>query len=222
MLDSYAQLCAAIDELGFLFLSDPGIAGVPALTGMTQGDCWHTGDAATDPWCWKNRYAGEKRGAYGALLGKAQGFVAPGLYASFYALRHRAAPREELYRKGQLPAAEELVWRAVEQFGLLDTAALHRLAKEGGISPSRCDTAIKSLQNRFVIALSGSTRRRNARGEAYGWSIGVYEPAWVWMEPFLADIPHKDQALANILDAARRQCAALTDKEWMKLLDLRV
>lgn len=222
MIHSYEQLCGTVDELGFLFLSDPGLAGVPSLVGLTEGKTWHTGIPQSDPWCWKNRYAGEKRGAYGAVLAKAQGFLSPQLYASFYALRRFTAGREELYHRGELTPAEALVWQAVEEYGLQDTAQLHLLAKQSGVSASRCDEAIKSLQNRFVIALSGSTRRRNARGEAYGWSIGVYEPVHTWMAPFLTAIPQKEEARENIFRASRRQYAGMTDEECIKRLDLRI
>jgi len=208
-----------VDAYGFLFLLRPE-GGLCSLGAITPPQAWHTGCAQSDPWCWKNRYAAERKGLYGALLNKNQGFLSADMAAAFYALRRWQAPREELFEAGRLSAAENLVWQAVERFAVLDTAQLHAMAKAEGISAGRCDAALKTLQEHFIVSLTGSTRRRNAKGEAYGWSIGVYEPADSWLAPLLPAVPEKDAARQQILAAVRRQNPALSAAQAGKLLHL--
>ncbi|MDD3242335.1 MAG: hypothetical protein PHD32_01270 [Eubacteriales bacterium] len=219
MIRTYDELCRAVAEYGFLFLSDPG-GGVPSLSALTAGNAWHTGDAQTDPWCWKNRYAAGHDGAYGALLRKSQAFISGEMLPAFFALRRWEASREALYEAGELSTAENLVWQAVERFTVLDTVRLHEIARSQDISPGRCDGALKNLQEHFVISLTGSTRRRNAKGEPYGWSVGVYEMSQSWLQPFLKKVPGCREAADRVLRAGRRAAPTLSDARLAALLDL--
>lgn len=222
MISSYEEFCQAIDQMGFLYFGGwSGGDGIPSLNTLTRHGVWHTGDDAVDPWAWKSRYAGERHGAYGAMLGRGQGFIAPRLYASFYALRRPEQDRATMYRQGLLPGAENIIWQAIDSYGMMDKSQLHALARSEGISHSMCDGALRRLEMRFVIAVTGATRRRNQKtGEPYGWSINIYEPTRPYMDDFLTEIPPREQAMENILACARAQAGHIDDLRWKKILYL--
>ncbi len=83
LLITYEEFLHRVDELGFMALSD-FLAGFPSVSEETLEENWHTGDPDTDPWCWKQRAATEKRLAFGCILGGHKGFVSARLYSLFH------------------------------------------------------------------------------------------------------------------------------------------
>lgn len=58
--------CDVVEHLGILPLSS-FIPDHPSLVSITRDDAWHTG-LVTDPWLWRDRFAGEGVAAYGRFL----------------------------------------------------------------------------------------------------------------------------------------------------------
>ncbi len=66
IVNTFVEACEVIEHLGILPLSS-FIPDHPSLVSITQDDAWHTG-MDTDPWLWRDRFAGEGVAAYGRFL----------------------------------------------------------------------------------------------------------------------------------------------------------
>lgn len=204
LLNCYEDFINRVNDLGFMPFS-PVIPGLPALTEETRPGQWHTGDEDTDPWCWKDRAASEKKLAYGCVLGGSKGFISPGMYRFFYAVCRPEAGMEERWAEGNVGQAMFRLWNIFEQGVVLDTGEIRKMMnvsrKQGA---SRIDGALKELQKEFYITVSGNRRKVNKYGEPYSWAANTYQRVTDWApESWLGDSlkMSREEALEAILDA---------------------
>lgn len=201
-LFKYDDFLDRVEELGFMAFSDI-LDGLPSLVSETPGRNWHTGDPETDPWCWKDIAAGEKRLAFGCILGGNKGFVAKRLYPVFYEAYNPRQSMEERRYDGLVSQAAWDVWKLFGEHRELDTGEIRRLAgtttKKGG----RMDSAIKELQRFFYITVAGSRRKTNKMGQPYGWHINIYSKVEDWAPSDWLDaksVMDRAEAMEEILD----------------------
>ncbi len=181
MLLRYKDFLDRVEELGFMAFS--GIVdGLPSLAGETPAGIWHTGDAETDPWRWKDIAAEEKRLAFGCILGGNKGFIAPRLYPVFLAACRPSEHMEERYGNGMLSQTAWELWKLFEERKVLDTSEIRScMGVTGKKGSSKVDCATVELQKLFQITVAGSRRRIDKKGQPYGWYINVYERVEDWM-----------------------------------------
>lgn len=211
MLKSYENFLARVKELGFMPLS-ASLPGLPSLTGETAADSWHTGNPATDPWCWKDRAAADKKLAFGAILGGHKGFIAPYMYSFFFRAYHPQQHMEERWAAGEVSQTTWQLWQLFQDQTLLSTSEIRKemgvTAKKGG---SRVDRAIKELQQHYYITVAGNRRKKDKKGQPYGWPALVYDRVknWIpreWLAPNTLscsqareEILHKAQVIGDNL-----------------------
>ncbi len=180
-LAKYENFVDRVNELGFMPMSNL-LEGLPSLTGETPKEIWHTGDRETDPWCWKDRAAEEKKLAFGCILGGHKGFIAPHMYAAFYNAFRPEEHMEERHEAGMISPVVWELWKLFETRTLLDTSDIRRemgvTQKKGG---SKVDSAIKELQKKFYITVAGNRRKTDKFGEPYGWPANVYDKIENWV-----------------------------------------
>lgn len=203
-LCNYQDFLERVNELGFMPLSGI-LSGLPSLSEDTPKEIWHTGDPDTDPWCWKDRAAEEKRLAFGCILGGHKGFVSARMYQVFYIACHPEESMEERQASGYVSQTTWRLWQLFEKKTSLDTADIrHEMdvsKKKGG---SKVDTAIKELQQQYYITVAGNRRKTDKYGNPYGWPANVYDKVinWVpaeWMKGNLGLL--REDARNTILDA---------------------
>lgn len=204
LLRKYEDFIKRVEELGFMTLTNI-LTGLPSLSSEAPKDSWHTGNPETDPWCWKDRAAEEKRLAYGCILGGHKGFVSPRMYSIFYTAYHPEELMEERRESGQISQTIWQLWQLFEEKTLLSTSDIRKemgvTRKKGG---SKVDKAIQELQQHYYITVAGNRRKTDKYGTPYGWTSNVYDKVenWVpreWMElnPGLSSM----EAREKILDA---------------------
>jgi hypothetical protein len=192
-LKKYGDFIKRIDELGFMTLSNI-LPGLPSLTEETPKEIWHTGDIDTDPWCWKDRAADEKKLAFGCIIGGHKGFVAARMYSKFYTTFH---PQEEMEDRRAAGLVNQLtweLWKLFETKTLLDTGKIRKemgvTEKKGG---SRLDSAIKELQQCYYITVAGNRRKTDKFGQPYGWPANIYDKVMNWAPiEWMKDCSHLD------------------------------
>jgi len=158
-ISNYNEFIDRVNELGFMTLSDV-LPGLPSLSGETKKSNWHTGDYESDPWCWKDRVAKEKKLAYGCILGGHKGFVSPKMYLFFYYAYHPTETIKELWTAGKLCRTTWDLWNLFEERSLLSTSDIRHLM---GIT----------------IKNGGSNISKD--GEPYGWPACVYDKVVDWI-----------------------------------------
>lgn len=204
-LMKYEDFINRVEELGFLAFSKI-LDGLPSLTSETPEKMWHTGDPKSDPWCWKDRAAEEKRLAFGCILGGNKGFIAPRLYPVFHAAYHPVQSMEERRFEGLISQTTWDLWKLFEEKKELDTGEIRRLMgvtkKKGS---SRVDSAISELQQYFYITVAGSKQRTDKFGQPFGWHINFYNRVEDWTPPQWLQHnppPPQPEAIQTILDLA--------------------
>jgi len=188
LLKRYEDFLNRVDDLGFMALSNI-LPGFPSLSEETPKENWHTGDPDTDPWCWKDRVAEEKRLAFGCILGGHKGFVSARMYSLFYKAFHPEVHMEERRASGQVSQTVWQLWQLFEGKTLLNTSDIRQemgvtLKKDG----SKVDKAIKELQQYYYITVARCRRKTDKYGQPYGWPANVYDKVenWApeeWMKP---------------------------------------
>ncbi|NJD04159.1 MAG: hypothetical protein FIA99_16550 [Ruminiclostridium sp.] len=199
----YKDFIARVDDFGFMVLSNI-LPGFPSLSEETPKGNWHTGDPDTDPWCWKDKAAEEKRLAFGCIIGGHKGFVSGHMYSLFYTAFHPKEHMEERRTSGQVNQTVWHLWQLFEEKALLNTSDIRQemgvTLKKGG---SKVDRAIQELQQQYYITVAGSRRKTDKYGQPYGWPANVYDNVerWVpleWMKP--ASGLNPEEARKKILD----------------------
>ncbi len=180
ILTKYSDFIQRVQELGYMTLSTV-IPGLPSLSDETPKDIWHTGDPETDPWCWKDRAADEKKLAFGCIIGGQKGFVSEGMYASFYKAYQPEEHMEERRLSGVVSQTVWDLWMLFEKKTLLSTSDIRQeigvTQKEGG---SKVDRAIIELQKLFYLTVAGNRRKTNKLGQPFGWPANVYDRPIDW------------------------------------------
>lgn len=178
---SYEDFLKRVDELGFMALSNV-LPGLPSLTEETPKEIWHTSNMETDPWCWKDRAAEDKRLAFGCILGGHKGFVSARMYPTFYKAYHPKESMEERRFSGLINQTVWQLWQLFEEKTLLNTSDIRLemgvTQKKGG---SKVDRAIIELQKYFYITVAGNRRKTDKYGHPYGWPANVYDKPLNWV-----------------------------------------
>lgn len=180
LLQRYEDFINRVNELGFMALSNI-LPGFPVLSEETPKENWYTGDPDTDPWCWKDRAAEEKRLAYGCILGGHKGFVSTRMYSVFYKAYHPEEHMEERRASGQVSQTVWQLWQLFDDRISLDTGDIRRemgvTKRKGGC---KVDKAIMELQQYYYITVAGSRRKADKYGQPYGWAANVYDKVESW------------------------------------------
>ena len=223
-LTRYEDFVDRVDELGFMSLSVI-LPGLPSLSAETREERWHTGDAISDPWSWKDRAAEEKRLAFGCILGKHRGFISGKMYPLFYKAFHPQEHMEELRTAGQISEIVWKLWQLFEGKTLLSTSDIRNemgvTLKKGG---SKVDRALIELQQYFYITVAGNRRKTNKTGQPYGWPAIVYDKVenWAPAEWIQDSGLSVEEARAKILDHGMTIGKDLNPKLLAKTLNISI
>lgn len=188
-LRTYHEFLDRVEALGF-FPMGRFVPGMPSLAEETTRAQWHTGDPVTDPWLWKDRAAQEKRLAYGCILNGDKGFIAPRMYALFYAAYHPEASMLDRRQAGEISHNTWRVWQVFEQRRPLNTSDVRRaLGARGKSKAAGIDAALAALQREFWLAVAGSRQKISQGGKMYGWPANLYDRVTNWAPPEWLPLP---------------------------------
>jgi len=160
LLNSYDDFIDRVETLGFMALSRI-LPGLPSLGDETIESHWHTG-LDNDPWLWKDRVAGEKRLAYGCILGGYKGFVAQRMYPIFYAAFHPEQTMPERWMRGTVNQITWKLWQLFDERRVLNTSQMRKII--GVKYKNAIDTAAKQLQHEYYITADGSEQKISNKG----------------------------------------------------------
>ena len=175
MLRTYSEFIERVNLLGFFPFCGQFLKDFPTLQSETKEEQWHTGDAETDPWQWKDRAAENKELAFGCILGGYKGFVSKRLYPLFYAACSSRDSVEARYEDGELPRSAWELYQLFADGAVLSTADVRKtLGVTQKAGAGRTDAALKELQKEFVITVCGKKRKVSSKGLEYGWPANTY------------------------------------------------
>ena len=172
-----------IDQVGFLPLFKNGIPGF-SLEEHTVPDDWWCDDPARDPWIWRQLIARSGNLAYGKFFDKKAGFVSKGWFPYFANYRRDGYDFDALWEDEKASMRQ----KKIMDLFLKDTMdaeyfsfEVKQLAEFGKGGEKGFGGVITGLQMQSYLCIRDFRRRKNKKGESYGWPIAIYcTPEHLW------------------------------------------
>lgn len=170
------QLCQLIDEVGFLPLFDSGVPGYSVMA-ATRAAGWWSGEQEHDPWQWRALIAAEGKIAYGKFFQKKAGFVSRAWFPALANYRRDGYDFDARYEDGLIKHSLKQIYDCFDAPGQEEIfLPSFRLRALSGVEKG-FEGALASLQMQCYLTIRGMQRKRNKKGEAYGWPCSVYARA---------------------------------------------
>jgi hypothetical protein len=180
-LNTFEEASAYVRKVGILPLSS-FIPDYYSLESLTVHEQWHTG-LASDPWLWRDRFAGEGVAAYGRFFAKKPLLIAAEWFPLVKNVLEEPYTIHERYDDGLLPKATVDLYQAVSSDEGIDVKQLRaKIGMTGKESKNEFDRSIIELQGTTDLVIAGISERLNANGVKSGWNSTCYMTAEHWME----------------------------------------
>jgi hypothetical protein len=180
-VQSFEAAGSVIQEQGILPLSSC-IPDHASLESITVKESWHTG-TVSDPWLWRDRFAGEGAAAYGRFFAKKPMFISANLFPIVKTAIGADDSIERRYRDGLISNTTLKMYRAIEAQDGIDARALRKVTgMQHKEDKNEFDQALIELQSAFDIVILGISERLNSLGVKSGWNSTCYILAEKWME----------------------------------------
>ena len=181
IVNTFEEACDVVEHLGILPLSS-FIPGHPSLVSITQDTAWHTG-TDTDPWLWRDRFAGEGVAAYGRFLANKPLLISREMFPLVKCLLSPAETVARRYAAGMLARPATQIYECIRENESIDVRALRMLTGMQHASDKRTfDRSLTDLQSTADIVISGISERLNEHGNKSGWNSTCYMLSDYWME----------------------------------------
>ena len=167
---------AYINAVGFLPLFKNEIPGV-SLEEVTVPEDWWSGDPEHDPWEWREIIARRGEIAYGKFFDRKAGFVSKKWLPYFVNFRRDGYDFDALWEDGKAPLKHKKIMDLYAE-DLQDSEYYsYDIKKKAGFgkdSEKGFEGAITSLQMEMYLCVHDFQRRKNKKGEEYGWRVASY------------------------------------------------
>lgn len=172
-LKTVDDLKEMIEEIGFLPLFKNEIDGF-SVEEHTAGEHWWGEDPAIDPWEWRAVIAKEGNLVYGKFFHNRAGFLSRQWLPHFVNYRRDGYDFDSLYEDGK---AALRCKKIMDLFQEADQLPSNRIKEMAGFSKGgekNFNGTMTRLQMQTYLIVSDFTRKRNKKGEEYGWSVAAY------------------------------------------------
>jgi hypothetical protein len=181
IVKTYEEACQVVEAMGILPLSS-FIPDHPSLDSITQPDAWHTG-TETDPWLWRDRFAGEGIAAYGRFLGDKPLLISREIFPLMRCLLATPETVEGRFAAGVLARPALVIYESIQANEGIDVRSLKKLTGlQQKSNKNAFDNALSDLQSTTEVVISGISERLNEHGNKSGWNSTCYMLADHWME----------------------------------------
>jgi hypothetical protein len=136
---------------------------------------WHTGNPETDPWEWRIRVLNERGDiAYSKCFFNKSGYITREFYPYFLALRRGWRKFEDEYADGLISNYAKRVYDVIREYEKLPLNEIKMIGGLGRDDKSKFNAALTELQMRLYITICGTCRRKNLKGDEYGWETTMF------------------------------------------------
>ena len=181
IVNTFEEACDVVENLGILPLSS-FIPDHTSLVAITQDEAWHTG-METDPWLWRDRFAGEGVAAYGRFFAGIPILISRLLFPLVKCILSPLDKVAGRYAAGNLARSTIKIYECICENDDIDVKRLRVLTGMHQTSDKQAfDRSLIELQSTTDIVISGISERLNANGNKSGWNSTCYMQANHWME----------------------------------------
>jgi hypothetical protein len=172
-----------INKVGFLPLFKNSIDGF-SLEEHTAPECWWCDDPEVDPWIWREIIARSGKVAYGKFFDKKAGFISVEWLPYFANYRRDGYDFEALWDDEKASIRQKKIMDLFvndnSDAELYSFEVKHK-AGFGKDGEKGFEGTITSLQMQLYLCLCDFRKRKNKKGDEYGWPIAVYStPEHIW------------------------------------------
>jgi hypothetical protein len=179
-IHSVKEAIAYINEVGFLPLFKNEIPGF-SLEERTVPDYWWCEDPAVDPWIWRELIARSGEVAYGKFFEKKAGFISREWFPYFANYRRDGYDFDARWDDELAPARQKKIMDLFDDDTELYSFETKKNAGYGKGGEKNFEGMITALQMQTYLCMRDFRRRRNKKGEEYGWNIAIYaKPEHLW------------------------------------------
>jgi hypothetical protein len=214
------EAIAYVDQVGFLPLFKNEIPGF-SLEEHTVPDYWWCEDPKVDPWIWREIIARSGKVAYGKFFDKKAGFISKEWFPYFANYRRDGYDFDARWDDELASARQKKIMDLFEDDTELYSFETKKNAGYGKGGEKNFEGMVTALQMQTYLCMRDFRRRRNKKGEEYGWNIAVYaKPEHLWGYEYIASrYREKTEDSWNAIVAHMREiCPAATEKQIAKML----
>jgi len=165
-IDTIEQLEELVNLVGMLPLFSCHAPGFSVMD-ITSARYWWSDDPVRDPWQWRMTLAASGKVAYGKVFGGKAGFISLELYPDFANFRRDGYDFDALYEDGKAPRRWHDIMALFEKEAAIPS---NQIKEKSGVDRG-LQGALTKLQMCTYLTIGRFKRRKNKRGEEYGWPI---------------------------------------------------
>jgi hypothetical protein len=174
------EAIAYVDQVGFLPLFKNEIPGF-SLEEHTVPDYWWCEDPKVDPWIWREIIARSGKVAYGKFFDKKAGFISKEWFPYFANYRRDGYDFDARWDDELASARQKKIMDLFGDDTELYSFETKKNAGYGKGGEKNFEGMVTALQMQTYLCMRDFRRRRNKKGEEYGWNIAVYaKPEHLW------------------------------------------
>jgi hypothetical protein len=169
-----------INEVGFLPLFKNDIPGF-SLEEHTTPECWWCDDPAVDPWIWREIIAREGNVAYGKFFDKKAGFISREWFPYFANYRRDGYDFDALWDDEKASIRQKKIMDLFAEEHSEEEWYSYEIKKKAGFvkngessGEKNFEGTITDLQMHLYLCMRDFRRRRNKKGQEYGWNVAIY------------------------------------------------
>ncbi len=162
-----------IEKIGFLPLFENNVEGF-SVEEHTAPECWWCGDPETDPWIWRTIIAADGKIAYGKFFGRKAGFISRKWFPYFANMRRDGYDFDSLWDDGKASMRQKKIMDLFDDDSAMFSYEIREKAGFGKGGEKNFEGTITDLQMKTYLCMRDFKRKRNKKGEEYGWDVAIY------------------------------------------------
>lgn len=166
------ELAAYVRRTGFVPLFGNTVKGF-SVEEMTEAKHWWSGDGQ-DPWAWREQLCKREDILYGKFFRRKAGFISAEWFPYFANARRDGYDFDARYDDGLASHLQKRIMDVFEQEEVVSSPLLKQMAGFSGELAKKYDVTVLELERLTYLTVCDFTKKRNRRGEEYGWSTAVY------------------------------------------------
>lgn len=174
-LKTVEDMMEYVKKVGFVPLFRNEIPGF-SIEELSYKYGWWGDNPQIDPWAFREYAAGSKEVAYGKLFFGKAGFIAKEYLPYFARVRRDGYDFDSRYEDGLASRRCKMIMDTFEHVDTLPSYELKEVAGFGKGREKGFDSTANQLQMQTYLVVSGFSRKKNKKGEEYGWAVTNYTP----------------------------------------------
>lgn len=166
------ELTRYIERVGFVPLFKNEIGGF-SIEENTMEEYWWTGDTR-DPWEWRTLAAAGHKVAYGKFFCGRAGFISREWIPYFANFRRDGYDFDALWDDEKANLRQKRIMDLFETDYELFSFEIKEKAGFGKEGEKNFDGTLSALQQELYLTTGRFARKKNKKGEEYGWSVALY------------------------------------------------